>query len=252
MRQGAHGGIGKVRAHAPLRAAVKAPLRLCAARPRRLRSGYVPRLELEAWLYRDCGGLLRSVAAATVLELLATNTHGQSAPPSGQYPGPCLRPPCRLPGAWHLVGVRFAHVTPAAGKTGKHVLYEPFMSQLEAAVGNASPVVRPEAGAGKSLPRRLAEGRLARRAWMGWEGLTAVGCFGRGGAGKGVFPCAQELSPRRVQSPRRVVEVRLVDGEAAGGEPGGRGDPPEDEGEETEVRAANEDAGVRLRHCCRP
>lgn len=67
----------------------------------RINSGCVPRLQLEAWLAKECAALMRQVAASTVLELLSVNTYG---------------------------------------KTGRHVLYKPFLDGLEAAIGNVSPV----------------------------------------------------------------------------------------------------------------
>ncbi len=61
----------------------------------------MPRLQLEAWLAKECAAVMRQVAASTVLELLSVNTYG---------------------------------------KTGRHVLYKPFLDGLEAAIGNVSPV----------------------------------------------------------------------------------------------------------------
>ncbi|GBF98762.1 hypothetical protein Rsub_11168 [Raphidocelis subcapitata] len=50
-------------------------LALCRAADR-ARSGAVARAQLEAWLRRECGEVLRAVDAATLLDLLAAHTHG--------------------------------------------------------------------------------------------------------------------------------------------------------------------------------
>ncbi|GFR41387.1 hypothetical protein Agub_g2070 [Astrephomene gubernaculifera] len=86
-------------AGAPYSGALLDLWRLCKSNDR-INSGCVPRLQLEQWLYKECAALLRQLAAATVLELLATNTYG---------------------------------------KTGKHILYKPFLDQMEAAIGAMSP-----------------------------------------------------------------------------------------------------------------
>ncbi|KXZ56412.1 hypothetical protein GPECTOR_1g367 [Gonium pectorale] len=102
-------------AHAPYKGALLDLWRLCKSSDR-INSGCVPRLDLEQWLYRECAGVLRQVAAATILELLSINTYG---------------------------------------KTGKHILYKPFLDQLEAAIGNVTPVeVSPRS---MQSPRRLVE-----------------------------------------------------------------------------------------------
>ncbi|KAG2440379.1 hypothetical protein HXX76_004484 [Chlamydomonas incerta] len=87
-------------AHAPYKGVLLELWRLCKSNDR-INSGCVSRLQLEQWLQRECGAALRNVAASTVLELLSVNTYG---------------------------------------KTGKHILYKPFLDQLECAVGDVSPV----------------------------------------------------------------------------------------------------------------
>ncbi|GIL72590.1 hypothetical protein Vretimale_4330 [Volvox reticuliferus] len=84
----------KRNAHAPYKGELMDLWRLCKSNDR-ISSGCVPRLQLEQWLYKECKQVLRQVAASTVLQLLATNTYG---------------------------------------KTGKHILYKPFLDQLELAI----------------------------------------------------------------------------------------------------------------------
>ncbi|GLI68796.1 hypothetical protein VaNZ11_013293 [Volvox africanus] len=84
----------KRNAHAPYKGELLDLWRLCK-RNDRISSGCVPRLQLEQWLYKECKQVLMHVAASTVLQLLTTNTYG---------------------------------------KTGKHILYKPFLDQLELAV----------------------------------------------------------------------------------------------------------------------
>ncbi|GLC72408.1 hypothetical protein PLESTF_001244500 [Pleodorina starrii] len=84
----------KRNAHAPYKGELLDLWRLCKTNDR-ISSGCVPRLQLEQWLAKECPQVLRQVAAATVLQLLSTHTYG---------------------------------------KTGKHIIYKPFLDQLEMAV----------------------------------------------------------------------------------------------------------------------
>lgn len=104
-------------AHAPYKGPLLELHRLCASNDR-INSGCVPRLQLEAWLAKECAALMRQVAASTVLELLSVNTYG---------------------------------------KTGRHVLYKPFLDGLEAAIGNVSPEISPRS---MPSPRRILEVRV--------------------------------------------------------------------------------------------
>eukprot|EP00198_Chlamydomonas_reinhardtii_P014214 XP_001703551.1 predicted protein [Chlamydomonas reinhardtii] len=125
-------------AHAPYKGALLELWRLCKSTDR-INSGCVSRLQLEQWLQRECGAALRNVAAATVLELLSVNTYG---------------------------------------KTGKHILYKPFLDQLESAVGDVSPVeLSPQ---NVQSPRRVVD-------VLGWAGGATPQPFG-GGWDNGATP----------------------------------------------------------------
>ncbi|EFJ44827.1 hypothetical protein VOLCADRAFT_94835 [Volvox carteri f. nagariensis] len=98
--------------HAPYKGELLELWRLCKSNDR-IGSGCVPRLQLEQWLYKECPQVLRQVAAATVLELLSTHTYGKLLPDHA----------------------RTAYGVYRAGKSGKHIIYKPFLDQLDGATG---------------------------------------------------------------------------------------------------------------------
>ncbi|KAG2499190.1 hypothetical protein HYH03_002771 [Edaphochlamys debaryana] len=104
--------------HAPYKGALLDLYRMCKQNDR-IGSGCVPRLQLEQWLHSEVRSALRHLAAATVLELLATHTFG---------------------------------------KTGKHILYKPFLDQLEACIGDVEPREPPPQLV--QSPKRLVEVRI--------------------------------------------------------------------------------------------